>query len=155
MAARTSIALEISRTNLNLVDRFGVSAELVGAYSSAYDQRERLLKRKAELQKQTPDRGMRCDYLRYQVAEIIGAELVAGEDEALLEEKKALQTSESRIRNAQHALEALEGSEGNPGATGSLRSAVTALKALEAQDERLVSPENRWSLLWLQLKDYN
>ncbi|HEU4681229.1 MAG TPA: DNA repair protein RecN [Gemmatimonadales bacterium] len=74
----------------------------------------------------------RADYLRHVVAEIDGAKVKPGEDEALQLEARRLGQAGALVEQAQRLVEALEGEGGN--ALGALAVAERALAHLERVD---------------------
>jgi DNA repair protein RecN (Recombination protein N) len=74
----------------------------------------------------------RADYLRHVVAEIDGAKIKLGEDEALQIEARRLSQAGVLVEQAQRIVEALEGEAGN--ALGALAVADRALGSLEKVD---------------------
>ena len=78
----------------------------------------------------------RADYLRHVVAEIDGAKLQPGEEEALQVEARRLSQAGALVEQAQRMVDALEGDEGN--ALAALGLATRALGALEKVDPATV-----------------
>lgn len=78
----------------------------------------------------------RADYLRHVVAEIDGAKLQPGEEEALQVEARRLSQAGALVEQAQRMVDALEGDEGN--ALAALGVAARALGALEKVDPATV-----------------
>jgi DNA repair protein RecN (Recombination protein N) len=74
----------------------------------------------------------RADYLRHVVAEIDGAHLQPGEEEALQLEARRLSQAGALVEQAQRVVDALEADEGN--ALAALNVATRALAALEKVD---------------------
>ena len=74
----------------------------------------------------------RADYLRHVVAEIDGAKLQPGEEEALQLEARRLSQAGALVEQAQRVVDALEGDEGN--ALAALNVATRAVAALEKVD---------------------
>ncbi len=81
------------------------------------------------------ERLARQDYLRYVVAELDGAALVQGEEEALREEERILGASEKLLQTASLALEEIHQGEGS--AAEKVRGAAVALAQMTGTDSRL------------------
>jgi DNA repair protein RecN (Recombination protein N) len=121
-----------SATQIELLDRFGGLTKetdsfekLFLAYRAKRAELEALVGNESE-------RGRRTDFLRFQIEELRKAELVPGEEETLQTEKVLLQSSETRIANAETIRQALESEDG--GALESLRNAVSKARSLAAID---------------------
>jgi DNA repair protein RecN (Recombination protein N) len=82
--------------HLELVDRFAGSLEDAAAVAAAYTDWRAAVRALDELQQEARERERRREMLEYQATEIEKAALVAGEDEALLQEKR-LQASAGRL----------------------------------------------------------
>jgi DNA repair protein RecN (Recombination protein N) len=82
--------------HLELVDRFAGSLEEAAAVAAAYSGWRAAVAALDELQREARERERRREMLEYQAAEIEKAALVAGEDDALAQEKR-LQASAGRL----------------------------------------------------------
>jgi DNA repair protein RecN (Recombination protein N) len=82
------------------------------------------------------DRAQRADLLRFQADEIANAELVSGEEEALINERRLLESTGRVLADANDALTLLSGSdiEGEAPALLTLRRAMLMVQELAAID---------------------
>ncbi|MDD5369369.1 MAG: DNA repair protein RecN [Anaerolineaceae bacterium] len=100
------------REHLGLLDRFTGDESLLAAYTETYHQLQAIRRELANLRQAEQDAARRSDLLNYQVQEIDAAQLIAGEDEELHQERTRLANAESLATLAQEALVALD--EGSP-----------------------------------------
>jgi DNA repair protein RecN (Recombination protein N) len=116
-----------SAVQLDLLDRF---AKLEASRESAKIQflRARSLREECEsLKRKEEERVQRLAFIQFQIQELKDAALQAGEDEALSEEKKLLQSSEQRLSLMNQVHGAIDGDEG---ALNALKTAISKAKAL-------------------------
>jgi DNA repair protein RecN (Recombination protein N) len=121
-------------TQLELLDRYGNLAAQTQAVGHAYLRMKKLQKEKIELEQAEADREKRADFLKFQIEELRGAELVAGEDEELQKRKILLQSAEVRVQTAEAVRQILESEE--DGALNSLRAAVLKIRSLHQLDDK-------------------
>lgn len=98
--------------HLDVVDSFGACWEARGKVESGFKMLASLRKELGELTMGERQRAQRADLLRFQVAEIEGANLQRGEEEELLRERSILQNAERIARECDNALGSLYYSEG-------------------------------------------
>lgn len=84
------------RNHLLLLDSFAGITALRHEYAKLYNEYRRLQNRLENLLETVKQKDDKIDYLKYQVGEIERAKLQPGEDEALMQEKNLLLTSEKR-----------------------------------------------------------
>ncbi len=121
--------------HLNLLDRYAGVDELRAAYQQAYHDLIDLRRELAELRHVEQEAARRIDTLTYQVNEIEAANLHAGEEPDLRDERNRLANAEGLAALAQEALVALdEGTPETPSAVDLLGQIVHALNNLARLD---------------------
>jgi DNA repair protein RecN (Recombination protein N) len=132
-AQHTALALLSPRRQREVLDTL-LDPALLARYAEAYAHHQALLAEKEALEAALRERRAREDLLRFQLAEIQGARVQPGEDEALLEEARRLRHLEAlkeRAARAQALME--EGAfEALEAAFRELRSGARYDRALEA-----------------------
>jgi len=119
------------KKHIVLLDRFAgrealeLKAKVAEAYQKAFEAR-RLLNA-AQLNEQ--ERARRCDLLSYQIQEIEAANLIAGEEEQLDEQRSLLQNAQAVMEGLEGASGALLGGENDE--TGTLELLSVALHQLD------------------------
>lgn len=128
----------LTKTNrqLELLDRYGSTIEIAKTTGDQYRSLHHLKTEAKTLEHSENERALRSDFLKFQIEELRGAHLEAGEDEKLLSEKQLLQSAEVRIQAAESARKILE--EDEEGALNSLRVATTKTRALTSMDEKAI-----------------
>jgi DNA repair protein RecN (Recombination protein N) len=116
----------------DILDAFAHAEAERAAVAEAHAQLATLRAEETSLITRRDEVRRRADYLRHVVAEIDGAKLQPGEDEALQLEARRLSQAGALVEQAQRVLDALEGNEGN--ALAALNVATRALAALEKVD---------------------
>ncbi len=121
-----------AENHVDILDEFGGLLPLRSAYRESHD-RYRLLKgRFHELQELRRKREEREDLLRFQIGEISEAGIRAGEDAALLEEKKVLANVQKLTDLAEAAYETLYGK--GDSVLAEFRNAASSLKEIRRID---------------------
>lgn len=105
----------------------------------------------AEIEKKAQDKESRLEYLEYRVNELEEAKLKVGEEEALLEDKKAAAAAEKLITSVGGALSALY--DGDDNASDALNKALTELEAAAGHDKRLETQASRLSDALYEIND--
>lgn len=128
-------------TQTDLLDRYGGVEKTRARYEEEFCNLRSLRKARAALIQAEEDRSRRLDFIEFQINEIASAELSPGEDTALAEEKKLLQSAEQRRAAAASVLEALdpETSDGDSGALPTLRAALSKIRPLGQADSKTVA----------------
>jgi len=85
--------LLVSRRHLDLLDSFGELWDYRDKFSELYNRWSQLKARLKRLREQNQEKEQRRDFLIYQLKEIEEAEIVPGEDEALLHQRDRLKSS--------------------------------------------------------------
>jgi DNA repair protein RecN (Recombination protein N) len=131
-----------TRFHLTLLDRYTATlsgsdiANLLNNYKNTYRKLKAVEDEIKQLQEVEKDSARQEDLLRYQINEIESANLVPGEKETLLEERKRLANAEQLASFAQDALFILEeGSAEIPSAIDQFGQVVDTLTRLSAIDE--------------------
>ena len=120
-----------SPVQLDLLDRYSELEGFCNKASARYLKASALLEEWELLKKKEEERVQRLEFIQFQIEELGEAALAPGEDEALAEEKKLLQSSGQRLGLAAQIESALDGEEG---AFSSLRLAVNRAKSLSQMD---------------------
>ena len=112
------------------LDRFGRTDEPLAAYRAAYGVMADLASQMAALRMDEAEKARRMDSLRFQIDELERAELVPGEEEALLERRNLLRNGEKYISALAGADYSLNGDDEGGGAVTALRQAEEALSSI-------------------------
>ena len=122
-------------SHTDVLDEFGELLTLRSAYREAYDRYRSLNERRRALEELRRKKEEREDLLRFQIGEISGACVRAGEDAALAEEKKVLANVQRLMDFASAAYETLYGKSGS--VLAELRGAAAAVKEIRKIDASL------------------
>ncbi len=140
-----------AENHLDILDEFGGLLPLRAAYREKYD-RYRLLQEKLRgLQERQLKRAEREELLRYQVGEIAGADIRAGEDAALAEEKKVLANVQKLMDFADTAYETLYGKGG--AVLAEFRNVVSAVKEIRKIDSGLKLTEQEMEEIYYRIEE--
>ena len=142
--------------HLDFLDTIGDHWETRKAFESLYDsliiEKEQLAKLKAE----DRDREQRLDFLSYQVKEIKEADPVAGEDDALSQERQRLKSADALIRMSRESYGTLSTSVTDE--LAQIRKNMEQLRALDPSIEKLAEELSEYSFLAedysMRLRDY-
>jgi len=121
-------------TQLDLLDRYGGLTAEAGQYREAFAKWTEARTELAKLQSEENERQKRADFLGFQIKELRDADLQAGEDETLAQEKQLLQSAESRVQSAEAVRRTLE--DEDTGTLQNLRTCLNRLRQLSSLDER-------------------
>jgi len=139
--------------HLSFLDAFADNELLRNEYSEKYAE---VLQLRREIDSLTMDEGekiRRMETLRFQIAEIEKAELEAGEDEALEERRKLLQSAEKISDGMNEAVMCLYGDDDTDGASGMLSSAEYALARIAKYSETISELHEKVADLMYQVQD--
>ena len=148
-----SASLFDEANHLTFLDAFGDHDALLTDYQEKY---EAVAKLRREIDRMTMDEGeklRRMETLRYQIAEIEKAELVAGEDEELEARRKILQNAEKLSDGMEQAVECLYGGDDSDGASGLLAQAEYALARLAKFTDVYAALHDKIADLMYQVQD--
>ena len=104
-------ALTDPKNQLNILDIYSSSAELLREYNSAYSELERIKREIREISEKEHERERLCEILQYQIDDIDSYALHDGEEEELVDKKLRIKNSEKLTKNAGFVFKALKGSE--------------------------------------------
>ncbi|MBU1150306.1 MAG: DNA repair protein RecN [Pseudomonadota bacterium] len=138
-------------SHTDILDEFGGLLTFRSAYRESYDRYRSLNERLRALQEFRRKREEREDLLRFQVGEISGAGIGAGEDAVLAEEKKILVNVQKLIDFATAAYESLYGKSGS--VLTELRGAVSAVKEIRKIDAGLKLTGEELDELYYRIED--
>ena len=114
--------------HINFLDEYAKNGEELKEYSALYKQLKELRSKIRELSEGEREKTERADLLKFQVDEINGAELVAGEEEELISIRDEILNAEKISDSAKYAYGLLYGSDGPGCAYDIVSSAVSALE---------------------------
>ena len=135
----------------DILDEFGGLLPLRSDYREAYDRYRSLKEKLRGLQELPRKREEREDLLRFQIGEIAQADVRAGEDAALLEEKKILANVQKLIDFAEGAYETLYGKGGS--VLTEFRSAASAVKEIRKIDPALKLSDGEMDELYYRIEE--
>lgn len=132
-------ALIHEENHLDFLDHYGGPdhLRLRSEYETAYERWHDLKAERDRLLERAREREQRLDVLRYQVDEIVAADLREDEEEELLAERRRLNSVEKLTELAAGAGQLLEEAEGRPGITAGLQLVAEQLARLAEIDAGL------------------
>ncbi|MFN8648384.1 DNA repair protein RecN [Streptococcus sp.] len=124
-----------SSHHIGLLDSFGQAdfQELKASYQQVFEAYRTLRKQVLDKQKNELEHKARIEMLEYQIAEIEAADLQAGEDEALLQERDRLLNHKQIADTLTNAYAMLENEDFS--SLSNLRSAMNAMQSVEEYDK--------------------
>ena len=135
----------------DILDEFGGLLPLRTAYREEYDLYRSFQERLRGLQERRKKREEREDLLRFQIGEIGRADLRAGEDAVLTEEKRILANVQKLMDYADAAYETLYGKGGS--VLAEFRGAVSAVKEIQKIDTGLKLSEQEMEELYYRIEE--
>ncbi|MBW8010789.1 MAG: DNA repair protein RecN [Chloroflexi bacterium] len=130
------LSLRRVKNHLGLLDRFAEVDDSLADYRKTYEALRELRSELSALREAESDAVRRAELLAFQVDEITAANLQAGEEEDLREERTRLANAESLANLANTALAALDDTTPDaPAATDRMGEVVKALQDLSKVDE--------------------
>ena len=135
----------------DILDEFGGLMSLRSAYRETYDRYRALNERLIGLQELRIKKEEREELLRFQIGEISQAGVRAGEDAALMEEKKVLANVQKLIDLAQAAYETLYGQ--GTSVLAELRNAASAVKEIRKIDATLKLSAEEMEELYYRIEE--
>ena len=148
-----SASLFDENNHLQFLDDFAENQPLRADYSEKFAKVAAL---RREIDRMTMDEGeklRRMETLRYQIEEISKAQLEAGEDEALEQRRKLLQSAEKLSSGMDTAVECLYGGDETDGAASLLADAERELARLSRYTDAFAHLQERVSDLMYQVQD--
>ncbi|MGO1059108.1 DNA repair protein RecN [Planococcus sp. FY231025] len=140
------------KQHLHLLDQFagGTLSKAKESYSHTYDKYMKLKREFASYNENEQQIAQRIDLLTFQLRELEAAELVAGEEEELLQERKKLQNFNKIYESVSAAHEAIQGESKGLDWVG---SAMSELEHAASVDEQFGSHSELVSGAFYQLQD--
>jgi DNA repair protein RecN (Recombination protein N) len=135
----------------DILDEFGGLMSVRSAYRESYDRYRSLNERLHGLQELRIKKEEREELLRFQIGEISQAGVGAGEDAALMEEKKVLANVQKLIDFAQAAYETLYGKSAS--VLAEFRGAASAVKEIRKIDTALKLSEQEMEELYYRIEE--
>ena len=148
-----SASLFDEENHLIFLDSFGEHESLLATYSEKFSAVSRLRREIDSLTMDESEKLRRMETLRYQISEIEKAELEVGEDEALEERRKLLQSAEKIADGMNEAVENLYGSEDTDGASSMLATAERALARIAKYSDSISELHEKVADLMYQVED--
>ena len=148
-----SASLFDEENHLIFLDSFGEHGALTDTYLEKYAAVTKLRREIDSLTMDESEKLRRMETLRYQIAEIEKAELVAGEDEALEERRKLLQSAEKIADGMNDAVENLYGNEDSDGASAMLSAAERSLARIAKYSDTIAELHEKVADLMYQVED--
>jgi DNA repair protein RecN (Recombination protein N) len=137
--------------HIDIIDEFGDLLPIRLEYADMYGQYLALKEKIGDSLSVKRTRGEREDLLRFQFREIDDAGIRAGEDAALLEEKKVLNNVQRLMDCAAGAHDILYGKAGS--VLGELRGAIANIREIKKIDTGLRLPEGDLDNIYYQLEE--
>lgn len=143
-------------THIDLLDAFGGDeiVRIKRAYLELFNEYKTI---KAKLEPLLGDKGeiaRRSDMLKYQIEEIKAAKLIAGEDEGLNKQRRAMANSEKIMASLINCYSLLsEGTQGSKSVVYNLNKALTELSGILKYDESMLSVTEKLEAIIYQLED--
>ena len=137
--------------HIDILDEFAELLPLRADYADAFRRVQALRERRRSLAGLREKRAEREDYLRFQLREIADVETSAGEDAALLDEKKRLNNVQKLMDNAVHAHDRLYGKSGC--ILEELKRTITEIREIKEIDSQLKLREQDLDTLYFQLEE--
>ena len=137
--------------HIDILDEFADLLPLRADYADAFRRVQALRERRRSLAGLREKRAEREDYLRFQLREIAAVGPSAGEDAALLDEKKRLNNVQKLMDNAVHAHDRLYGKSGC--ILEELKRTITEIREIKEIDSQLKLQEQDLDTLYFQLED--
>ncbi len=148
-----SASLFDEENHLTFLDAFGDQSTLIDTYKEKFSAVSVLRREIDALTMDESEKLRRMETLRYQIAEIEKAELVAGEDEELESRRKLLQSAEKIADGMNDAAESLYGAEDTDGAASMLAMAERALARISKYSENIAEIHEKVADLMYQVED--
>ncbi|WKA56401.1 DNA repair protein RecN [Planococcus shixiaomingii] len=140
------------KQHLHLLDQFagGSLSKARESYAHTFEKYSRLKREFASYNENEQQIAQRIDLLTFQLREISAAELVAGEEEELMQERKKLQNFNKIYESVSAAHEAIQGESKGLDWVG---SAMSELEHAASVDEQLVPHSETLSGAFYQIQD--
>ncbi len=148
-----SASLFDESSHLTFLDTFGGNELLLNAY---YGQYQSVIQLRNEIRRMSMDEGekiRRMETLRFQIDEIMKADLQDGEDEQLEQRRKILQNAEKLSDGMNAAVACLYGDEDSDGAASLLADAERELARLSRFTDSFAALHDRVADLMYQVQD--
>lgn len=123
------------RCHLDYLDRFGETSCERQSFAHAYSEVVRLRQELNGLQMNESEKARRMDILNFQIQELERAELISGEEEALLTRRGLLRSAEKLMDAVERARLALAGGDDSNGAASLVNEAEYALSSVASLSE--------------------
>ena len=136
------------------IDAFGGLTPLLREYIGSYIALRELEKRMHAISTDESEKARRIDLLTYQINEIEEAALEAGEEEALISERKRINNATRILEALSTAYESLSGADGAEGATGLIGEAGRVLTEIAPVCEEVADTAQRIQEMSMELSEF-
>ncbi len=123
-------------SHLSFVDTMASCDELKEQYRELYYECKKINKELSKLMKHEGDKEKQLEFLKFQIDEITNADIVVGEKENLLNEKKRFQNKEKIAQALNNAQYILNGDEAFSGVLSGIYNLTDCLSTLSDYDEK-------------------
>ena len=148
-----SASLFDEANHLRFLDDFAENEAIRQDYAEKYAAVEKLRREIDHLTMDESEKLRRMETLKYQIEEIVKADLEPGEDEQLESRRKLLQNSEKLSNGMNNAVENLYGGDDSDGAASMLASAERALAKISKFDDSIAALHEKVADLMYQVQD--
>jgi DNA repair protein RecN (Recombination protein N) len=146
-------ALLTPSKHIIFLDKFAQNETEYKLYKEQYNEYINIKKEISELNIDEQERIQKIDLLKYQIAEIENAHLMAGEEESLEEQRVILENAEKIMSALEEAYQILYDSDNGRSAYDSVSAAQRELSFVSAYDNTLAQIENRISDVMYTIDD--
>lgn len=140
--------------HIRFIDAFGGLTPLLREYIDSYIALRELEKRMHAISTDESEKARRIDLLTYQINEIEEAALEAGEEEALISERKRINNATRILEALSTAYESLFGADGAEGATGLIGEAGRVLTEIAPVCEEVGDTAQRIQEMSMELSEF-
>lgn len=140
-----------AENHIDIVDEFGGLLQLMAEYAEMYNKYLSLNEKLGTLLTMHKTRDERVEFLKFHLKEIDEAAIRAGEDEALLDEKKIFNSVQKLTEYARSAYEALYGKTGS--VQEGLRGIMANVREIKKIDKGMNLSEQDLDAVYYQLED--
>lgn len=146
-----NLLLADSAFQLRLVDVLAHNNQELTAYQTAYDEYQRLVRELAEARRRVSDANAEEDYIRFQYSQLFDAQLVAGEQEELEQEREILAHAGDIKDILYEANARMQGEE--KGVLSALNAVLSRVRSLQNIYPEAGAIIERMQSAYIELKD--
>ena len=131
--------LLLKEHHVDFVDSVAECDELIESYKQLYSEVRRVSKELSSAMKYEGDKQKQLEFLKFQIDELTSADIIIGEKQKLLDEKKRFQNKEKIANALNNAQILLGGDDTMPGLLSGMYSLADCLRELSDYDESFSS----------------